>query len=349
MPLLQGPWGQGLRGLMEQAGGLGWLGLAAAAAGGVLLLWAWAVWRLARNRPSTISQGGPLYGLALLLGLTGLLFLLGPIPPESPLRPLVQGGQALVGILGLVMLVGMLRLLRELDEAPELEGLMAENRSLRRESDSYRERLEALEKEYHNLAIQRDEAQWEHDRLLRELRAKDAELARERIRDEVTGLFTPDHFLLRMQEEFERDLRRGRMPVPLFMGLQGLEALTEEERERVLRRMGTILMDTLRQPDLASRFSDAELVVVPSDTDEDGALLVARRIHQAVTKAFNGNMGGRAGEVGVTFALVTYEVTFQDYQDFVNACERVRSQLPHQAPGKLVRYSSGSAQQATPD
>ena len=38
MPLLQGPWGQALRGLLEQAAGLGWLGLAAAAAGGVLLL-----------------------------------------------------------------------------------------------------------------------------------------------------------------------------------------------------------------------------------------------------------------------------------------------------------------------
>jgi PleD family two-component response regulator len=222
-----------------------------------------------------------------------------------------------------------------------VDWLAAENRALRRESDSYRQRLEALEKDHEALALRHDEQRWMEERLQREVAAKEAELARERIRDEATGLFTRDHFLLRMREEFERALRRGGMPAPLFMGLQGLKGLSAEEVDGAMAEMGKILSRCLRQPDIATRFSEHELVVVPVDTDEQGGVTLARRVHREVARVFSSDH-----PVGVTFALMDYDVAFQEYQDFIAACDHVRAQLARQEPGKLVRYSSSSVSRA---
>jgi len=335
---MEGKW---LVWLQEAGGGFPegpWLEMAATGSGVVLMAWSGAVFLFARRRPDAVGSGVPLYGLALLLALAGGDSLAGSLGPEVGAGPLGDWGRVAIALVGAASLAGMVRLLQGLDQAPSGDWLAAENRALRRESDNYRQRLEALEKEYEALALRHDEHRWVEERLQREVAAKEAELARERIRDEATGLFTRDHFLLRMREEFERALRRGGMPAPLFMGLQGLEALTAEEAARAMADMGKILSSCLRQPDIATRFSEQELVVVPVDTDEQGGVTLARRVHREVARSFSGG----DTPVGVTFALVDFDVQFQEYQDFIAACDHVRAQLAQQEPGKLVRYSSGS-------
>ena len=321
--------------------GAPWLEVTATVSGMVVLAWAVAVFLFARRRPKVIAQGAPLYGLALLLMLGGGGLLVESLTVGRPPEPLEEGIRAAIAVVGGLGLGGMIRLVKGLDQAPSLDWLTAENRALRRESDSYRQQLEGLKKEHGDLALKHDEQRWEVERLQREVAAREAQLAQERIRDEATGLFTRDHFLQRMREEFERALRRGCMPAPLFLGLQGLEDLDPQQQARILHETGQVLVKCMRQPDIATRFSEHELVVVPVDTDQQGGTALARRVHREVVRAFHGE-----NPVGVTFALMDYDVTFQEYPDFIAACDHVRSQLTRQDPGKLVRYSASAVSRA---
>lgn len=74
--------------------------------------------------------------------------------------------------------------------------------------------------------------------------------------------------------------------------------------DEVLRGLGRCLSAGVRRPgDLAARIGGEEFAVLLPDTDEDGALRVARTIHQAVATLAVTSAGLGAGSVTVSIGL----------------------------------------------
>jgi two-component system, cell cycle response regulator len=116
-----------------------------------------------------------------------------------------------------------------------------------------------------------------------------AELERQSIRDELTGLFNQRFFETQLNIEVQRALRYRR-PVSLivyniddFSGDSGADDLVA--REQVLAGVSRSLSESVRSTDSVFHCEGGEFAVVLPETQSDQAILVADRTRKAVTSS----------------------------------------------------------------
>ncbi|TAK30268.1 MAG: diguanylate cyclase, partial [Chloroflexota bacterium] len=118
------------------------------------------------------------------------------------------------------------------------------------------------------------------------LNARIQELQRQAITDGLTGTFTHDHFLRRLEEEMERSRRYGQ-PVTLLMAdLDTLKVINDRfghlSGDEVLRQVADLLVNTCRRVDVVARYGGDEFGIILPQTDSEGAKKLAKRIVQGV-------------------------------------------------------------------
>jgi GGDEF domain-containing protein len=333
---------------LEWLGGLGaalgipWSALHAGFAGLVFISLAGGVVAFTRRRQDLFHGLSIGWGFALLLGATGGLMLAAPLTPDPGLA-YVRGAQVITAPLALLLMLAFLLRLRGLEEYEDSEARQA---TLHTELTQTRQRLAHLQAENAELARQREAAEDESRRLAAERNEATRQASELRIRDEGSGLYTREHFVERLREEFERAHRRGTLPLPLFIGLQGLEALSVDSREEVLDRAGRIVREDLRLPDLACRFADSEMLVIPCETDAKGAGLLARRLHRRLKRGLPRTQGSEGLSVTCVFVLLDFDVGLQRFEDFLEACERSIEPVRRQPPDRLTRLPARLADEA---
>jgi diguanylate cyclase (GGDEF)-like protein len=104
--------------------------------------------------------------------------------------------------------------------------------------------------------------------------------------DPLTGLGNR----LALDQELERQegerIRYGRRFSLLVMDLDHFKAVNDKgghaAGDRVLRHVATVLLSILRDPDHAYRFGGEEFVAVLTETDRDGARVVAQRLREEI-------------------------------------------------------------------
>ncbi|AWN37751.1 sensor domain-containing diguanylate cyclase [Methylobacterium radiodurans] len=145
-------------------------------------------------------------------------------------------------------------------------------------------------------------------RELRRRAAMQAELTHLARTDGLTGLANRRRF----EEEFVRARKgAGRTARPLSLLIVDADHFKRwNDRyghavgDEVLRGLGRCLSASVRRPgDLAARIGGEEFAVLLPDTDEDGALRVARAIHRAVAALTVASAGLGAGSVTVSIGL----------------------------------------------
>lgn len=107
------------------------------------------------------------------------------------------------------------------------------------------------------------------------------------LRDGLTGLGNHRAF----QEELDRELewyQRYKVPVALLlMDLDDLKLVNDSEGhaagDDVLREMGRLITDVARYADRAFRVGGDEFAILMPHTDAEGALQIARRLHERAT------------------------------------------------------------------
>lgn len=279
---------------------------------------------------SGISLG---WAFALFLGATGALMLADPFAPPAT-QGWVRAAQMLTAPLALLLMLGFLLRIRGLEEYADSEAREATLESGLRE---HQQRLDQLRAENAELARLRDQAASDNQRLAAERQAAVRQAEQMRIREEGSGLYTRAHFVERLREEFERASRRGQLPLPLFIGLQGLEPLDEQQRQAMLDQAGRIVREDLRLPDLACRFGDTQLLVVPCETDTKGAAALARRLHRRLKRGLGRAGGSQRVTVSCVFVLLDFDVHLQRFEDYLEACDRSAAEVPNQPANRLTR------------
>ena len=105
------------------------------------------------------------------------------------------------------------------------------------------------------------------------------------ITDALTGIYTRRYFLERFEEEIKRaQARRTKMSF-LMLDVDHFKRINDQyghlTGDEVLRQVGNILKENVREIDIAGRYGGEEFCVVLPDTDGQGALVVAERIRKA--------------------------------------------------------------------
>jgi diguanylate cyclase (GGDEF)-like protein len=101
--------------------------------------------------------------------------------------------------------------------------------------------------------------------------------------DPVTGLVDQMHFRATLTQRVAA-ARRHLQPLSLVVfELDGFEGAATERREQAMRLLGSVMRRTLRECDIACRFSDAAVATILEDTPEVGAASAAERVRRAIT------------------------------------------------------------------
>lgn len=116
--------------------------------------------------------------------------------------------------------------------------------------------------------------------------------------DSLTGMHMREFFFSELHREFQRARRHNR---PLAVGMLDIDFFKNvndryghQVGDNVLRQLGEILRDALREGDICGRYGGEEFAILFPETDKEGALKAAERIRRAVdVHHFSGPDGGK--------------------------------------------------------
>lgn len=112
------------------------------------------------------------------------------------------------------------------------------------------------------------------------------EIEKTAITDSLTEIYTRRYFLERLQEEFKRSKKRDSMLSLLMIDVDFFKSFNDQYGhlvgDKILRDVGYMIKQTIREIDFAGRYGGEEFSVVLPDTDNQGAQLAAERIRKVI-------------------------------------------------------------------
>ena len=127
--------------------------------------------------------------------------------------------------------------------------------------------------------------------------------------DSLTGLFNRTFFFAAMEREIARSARSGRGFCLLMMDLDELKAINDRlghfYGDRVLRGVGEVITQGVRQIDTAARYGGDEFVVLLPETDPTGAFVLAEKIRLGVG-AMAVDLPGGSPRPSLSIGFVSY-------------------------------------------
>jgi diguanylate cyclase (GGDEF)-like protein len=114
------------------------------------------------------------------------------------------------------------------------------------------------------------------------------ELERLSVTDRLTDLYNHGYLHQRLDEELERAARFGRHLAVVMLDIDGFKQFNDRyghpKGDAVLRAVSGIIMQNLREIDVAARYGGEEFVLVLPETDLAGAAAVAERIRASMAE-----------------------------------------------------------------
>jgi diguanylate cyclase (GGDEF)-like protein len=112
------------------------------------------------------------------------------------------------------------------------------------------------------------------------------------VADGLTGLYNRHYFDAELAREVERCRRYGASSSLLLLDLNRFKEVNDtfghQAGDEVLRRVGDVLLEHVRAPDVPCRYGGDEFAIILPDTPPEEAMVVGERIRRAVDDAFAG-------------------------------------------------------------
>src|SRR6478609_3351035 len=139
-------------------------------------------------------------------------------------------------------------------------------------------------------------------------RARDAAIRLSTV-DSLTGLFNRTFFFAAIDREIARSARSGRGFCLLMMDLDELKSINDRmghfQGDRVLRGVGEVITQGVRQIDTAARYGGDEFVALLPETDPTGAFVLAEKIRIGVNNLVL-DLPGTGPRPSLSIGVVSY-------------------------------------------
>jgi diguanylate cyclase (GGDEF)-like protein len=150
-----------------------------------------------------------------------------------------------------------------------------------------------------------------HERLVRELRVRQAELEVLSSTDALTGLWNRAVFFTRLEEEIARARRHAHPLSVLMIDVDHFKAVNDTHGhavgDRVLRELAATVRKNLRTGDLAARYGGEELAVLLPHTKLEHAQAVAARLNEEARAVRLGDEGRKHVTVSIGVSMLEGE------------------------------------------
>ena len=127
--------------------------------------------------------------------------------------------------------------------------------------------------------------------------------------DELTGLFNRRGFILMAEQELKLAQRLKRSELLLFGDLDNLKIINDRwghaQGDQVIKEIGVILKETLREADIIARFGGDEFVALAADACLQNADVLRNRIHIGLEK--RNKEGSQPCQFSISLGIAQYD------------------------------------------
>ncbi|MBU0467784.1 MAG: GGDEF domain-containing protein [Candidatus Omnitrophica bacterium] len=165
------------------------------------------------------------------------------------------------------------------------------------------------------------------------------------ITDSLTGVHTRRYALERFQEEIRRSLAHKIKMSFLMIDVDYFKKFNDKyghlTGDKVLRSVGKIIRNNIREIDIAGRYGGEEFCVVLPDTDSEGAKYAAERIRSAayvaVVQAYDTKL-----KVTVSIGVSTYPQDGKVHNDLIDKADIALYQAKKEGRNKVCFFDNKS-------
>ncbi|MFB6355329.1 MAG: diguanylate cyclase, partial [bacterium] len=151
-------------------------------------------------------------------------------------------------------------------------------------------------------------------------------------KDELTGLYNRQHFMERFQEELNRSARYDNSLSLALVDIDDFKSINDKfghlAGDNVLEGISDIILETIRDSDFSGRYGGDEIAVLLTQTDSDGAKVMAHRIHEKVSKRTFQGPDGESFDLTISVGVAEFDGTQRqeaeekELEDLVNRADQ---------------------------
>lgn len=130
------------------------------------------------------------------------------------------------------------------------------------------------------------------------------------IKDDVTGLYNSRYLHKVLEQEFKRAQRYGEHFSLIFIDLDYFKLVNDTYGHligsQLLKEVGTLITNTIRESDIATRYGGDEFVLILPETTKENAYRVAVRLRERINSTTFISNNGVNIRITASFGIATY-------------------------------------------
>jgi len=163
--------------------------------------------------------------------------------------------------------------------------------------------------------------------------------------DAMTDLHNFRYFELRLKEEVIRHKRTDSGLSLLIMDVDHFknynDTLGHPAGDEVLRRLGQILKDTIRENDIAARYGGEEFAVILPAVQKEGALVLADRIRENIEQSYFMQQEIQPlGKITVSIGAASMPDDTEDYKELITCADEALYEAKNSGRNRVCQFRS---------
>jgi diguanylate cyclase (GGDEF)-like protein len=181
-------------------------------------------------------------------------------------------------------------------------------------------------------------------------RAREAALSLSRY-DPLTGLYNRAYFFSVLDREIRRAARNGSRLAVLMLDLDDLKPVNDtfghQRGDELLRAVTNAIERNVRSTDVAARYGGDEFVVLLSDTEPEGALVVAEKLRTDISNLAVGS-AERPARTSASIGVVTYPDDGATMEGLIADVDKAMYEAKRRGKNQIVGYVTRTERVTTP-
>lgn len=180
-------------------------------------------------------------------------------------------------------------------------------------------------------------------------RAREAALSLSRF-DPLTGLYNRGYFFSVTDREIRRAARNGSQFALLMLDLDELKPVNDtfghQRGDELLRAVTGAIQRNVRSTDIAARYGGDEFVILLSDTEQEGAQVVAEKLRNDISSLAVGSLD-RPARTSASIGVVTYPQDGTSIEALVADVDKAMYEAKRRGKNQIVGYLTRTERVAT--
>lgn len=173
-------------------------------------------------------------------------------------------------------------------------------------------------------------------------------LEQESITDSLIGIYNRRYLDLRLAEEVARARRYGRELAVLMIDIDHFKQVNDryghQAGDRVLGFLGSLILDIMRQTDIAARYGGEELVIIAPDTPIQTARILAERIRDRIEShrlVLSNEISGRTSiQITVSVGIAGMQGPETTVEQIIACSDRALYEAKESGRNRVVVYEA---------